>query len=293
MDILLTQAAALHLMTSRRAGAIVFDGPTDLNLWRPPGHERDFAEAYGPQLNDVLDKERRRLEGGRLAIGDIVRLHPGKLHCDFVIWIASREPHAHTKQSAPPSLDVIFKGVKRALEFAAERNVVRIAFAPLGAGPGEVDTAERLATIVRAAHEHKEECTAAGRRVALEEVQVCHPSGAMITQAQRLVQRMAKAARPEPMVAAASSAPSPRRAAGSGAKSSTPRAPRGTPRLDPDEINRQRAIAQPYDRTRSYLTQQWLIHPSFGVGRVDEVHDEKMMSVRFEDGQVRKLIHGR
>lgn len=291
MDILLTQAAALNLMTSRRAGAIVFDGPTDLQLWRPPGHERDFAEAYGPQLNDVLDKERRRLEGGKLAIGDIVRLHPGKLHCDFVIWLASREPHQHTKQATPPSIDTIFKGVKRALEFAAERNVVRIAFAPLGAGPGEADTAERLATIVRAAHEHKEECTASGRRIALEEVQVCHPSGAMITQAQRLVQRMAKAARPEP-VATTGATPAPRRAA-SAAKAKAPRAPRGTPKLNQDEIDHARAVAHPYDRTRVYLANQWLIHPSFGVGRVDQVHDEKMITVRFEDGQTRKLIHDR
>ncbi len=277
-------------MTSRRAGAIVLDGPTDLNLWRPPGPERDFAEAYGPQLPDVLDKERRRLEGRALAIGEIVRLHPGKLHCDFVIWVATRPPHAHTKQASAPTLDIIFKAVKDALAFAAERNVVRIAFGPLGAGPGEVDAAERLATIVRAAHEYKEECTSAGRRLALEEVQVCHPSGAMISQAQRMVQRMAKAARPE--ATPSTKAEPARKAAGSAKK---PPATRGTrvTKLSADEISHARTVAPPYDRTRSYLASQWVIHPTFGVGRVEEVVDSGMINVRFEDGQTRKLIHGR
>jgi O-acetyl-ADP-ribose deacetylase (regulator of RNase III) len=290
MDILLTQAAVLHLMTSRRAGAIVLDGPTDLNLWRPPGPEREFAEAYGPQLPDVLDKERRRLEGRPLAIGEMVRLHPGKLHCDFLIWVATRPPHAHTTQAAAPTLDVIFKAVKDALAFAAERNVVRIAFAPLGAGPGEVDTAERLATIVRAAHEYKEECTSAARRLALEEVQVCHPSSAMISQAQRMVQRMAKAARPE--VTPSTTSTPPRKPASKTKKPAGTRSTRVT-KLSVDEINHARTVAPPYDRTRSYLASQWVIHPTFGVGRIEEVVDAGMINVRFEDGQTRKLIHGR
>lgn len=277
-------------MTSRRAGAIVLDGPTDLQLWRPPGPDRDFAEAYGPQVNDVLDKERRRLDDGKLALGDLLRLHPGKVHCDFVIWIASRPPHGNTAPAPAPSLEVIFKGVKDALAFAAERNVVRIAFGALGAGPGEAETSERLATIVRAANEYKEECTAAGRRLAIEEVQVCHPSSALINQAQRMVQKMAKATRPEPTAAAAPAAkPARKKKLGS----TTTRAPRAPGKLTADEISHARTSAHPYDRTRVYLQNQWLIHTSFGVGRVDIVHDEKMITVRFEDGLQRKMIHDR
>lgn len=291
MDILLTQAAVLQLMTSRRAGAIVIDGPTDLRLWQPPGPDRDFAHAYGPLLSDTLDKERRRLPGGRLAIGELLRLHPGKLHCDFIIWIATRPPHAEIAQAPAPSLLVIFSAVKSALAYAAERNVVRIAFGALGAGPGEAETSERLATIVRAAHEYKEECAAAGRRLAIEEVQVCHPSSAVITQAQRMVQRMAKATRPEstPTTPTAPAAKKKARKVGT----TTTRAPRVSSKLSADDINHARATAHPYDRTRVYLQSQWLIHPTFGVGRVDIVHDEKMITVRFEDTQQRKLIHDR
>jgi len=291
MDILLTQAAVLNLMTSRRAGAIVFDGPTDLNLWRPPGPERSFAEAYGPQLNDALDKERRRLEGRPLALGELLRLHPGKLHCDFVIWVATRPPHDVTTQSAAPSLEVVSAAVRSALDYAAERNVVRIAFGPLGAGPGEVDAAERLAAIVRAAHEYKEACTSTGRGLAIEEVQVCHPSSAVITQAQRMVQRMAKAARPESTTTKTEPATAVRKKAAK-PRTST-RTPRGPAKLTQDEISHARSSAPPYDRTQSYLASQWFVHATFGVGRVDEVHDEKMITVRFEDGQQRKLIHGR
>jgi len=295
MDILLTQAAVLQLMTSRRAGAIVIDGPTDLRLWQPPGPERDFSHAYGPQLIDTLDKERRRILGGKLTIGDLLRLHPGKVHCDFIIWIATRPPHAEIAQAPAPPLSVIFSAVKSALAYAAERNVVRIAFGPLGAGPGEAETAERLATIVRASHEYKEECATAGRRLAIEEVQVCHPSSAVITQAQRMVQRMAKATRPEPTATATATAtatpPAKKKARKFGA--TTTRAPRISSKLSADDVNHARATAHPYDRTRVYLQSQWLIHPTFGVGRVDIVHDEKMITVRFEDTQQRKLIHDR
>jgi hypothetical protein len=63
--------------------------------------------------------------------------------------------------------------------------------------------------------------------------------------------------------------------------------------LSADDVNHARATAHPYDRTRVYLPTQWLIHPTFGVGRVDIVHDEKMITVRFEDTLQRKLIHDR
>jgi O-acetyl-ADP-ribose deacetylase (regulator of RNase III) len=251
MDILLTQAAVLNLMTSRRAGAIVFDGPTDLNLWRPPGPERSFAEAYGPQRSDALDKERRRLEGRALALGELLRLHPGKLHCEFVIWVATRPPHDATTQSAAPSLEVVSAAVRSALDYAAERNVVRIAFGPLGAGPGEVDAAERLAAIVRAAHEYKEACTSTGRGLAIEEVQVCHPSSAVITQAQRMVQRMAKAARPESTTTKTQPA-TPVRKKAAKPRAST-RTPRGPAKLTQDEISHARSAAPPYDANIFYM----------------------------------------
>ena len=63
MDIVLVNASVYGLPTSRRAGAIVYDGPTDLDLWRPPGPDRDLLHVYGDSLTNALDRERKELPG--------------------------------------------------------------------------------------------------------------------------------------------------------------------------------------------------------------------------------------
>ena len=141
MDISLLQASVLTLPSSKRASVIVYDGTQDLGLWRPPGKDRDLWDAYGQELRAVLDKEQKRLPNQRLPIGGVLRLHPGKLHCDFLIWVASRPPHADTESSPAPSVQVVQEISRKAIEFVAEHDVVRVAFPALGAGRGEAPVA--------------------------------------------------------------------------------------------------------------------------------------------------------
>src|SRR5690606_19746071 len=139
MDVHLIPVSALELPSSQRVDVIVHDGTTDLRLWPAPGPDRDLLDHYGPELTAVLDHERERLEEGRLPIGAILRLHPGKLHCNFLLWVASRGPEKAGIQAPAPSVDILEKAVRDALEFVRERHVARLAFRTLGAGPNAVD----------------------------------------------------------------------------------------------------------------------------------------------------------
>lgn len=297
MDISLLQASVLHLPSSKRASAIVYDGTQDLGLWRPPGKDRELWDAYGQELRGVLDKECGRLHDQRLPIGGILRLHPGKLHCDFLIWVAGRGPHGETEPAAAPSLAVVSDMARRVIEFVAEHDVVRVAFPALGAGPGEGPVAERMAAIVRAAAAYKEACFAAERPTHIEEILVCDPSSANVATAKRMVERLARTVTAPASVAPpasarerAPSAPRAPRSASGGSRSGS----RGAPRLAPDEVASARVRSQPYDRTRTYREGEWLIHPTFGVGRVQSVKQaERMVVVLFESGDERTMIHSR
>lgn len=294
MDILLLQASVLHLPSSKRASAIVYDGTQDLGLWRPPNPDRDLWDAYGDELRSLLDKERKRLPGGALDVGELLRLHPGKLHCDFLIWVASRPPHGETSASPAPSVEVVQDIARRVIEFVAQQDVVRVAFPALGAGRGEAPVPDRMAAIVRAVAAYKEACFAAERPTHIEEVIVCDPSSANVAKAKRSVERLARTGFAEPAPAPAPSRTAERSSAGKRTATKSGETPRRKgSRLRPEDIAAARARSQPYDRSHNYLEGDFFIHPVFGVGQVQVVKPERMVVVLFENGEERTMIHAR
>jgi len=293
VDIILINAKVLELPISRRAGAIVYDGTADLGLWRPPGPDRDLSDAYGSQLADTLAKLKTSLPGGELELGQTVRLHPGRLRCDYLIWAASRESHGELEAAAAPGLELLERLAESALQLAAHHDTVRVAFGTAGAGPGAEPAAERMAALVRGANAFRSSLEARGATTSVEEVLVCGPSAADVAKAKRMVERMARPASAPPLPPPT---PARRTASRSGSRSTsggTRRVarPRG---LDPDALMRARGQAGPYDRTETYIEGQWFIHPKFGAGQVQATHvAERMVTVLFEDGQQRRLIHAR
>ena len=288
------QSSVFHLPSGKRASAIVYDGTSDLGLWRPPGPDRDLSDVYGDELRAVLDKERKRLPGQVLAPDGVLRLHPGKLHCDFLIWAASRPPHGDTESSAAPNAEAIGEVARRVIEFVAQHDVVRVAFPALGKGRGEAPVADRMAAIVRAVAAYKEACFVAERPTHIEEVIVCDPSSANVAKAKRMVEKLARAGyaeAPAPAPAAPAArekkrAAAPRTAADGARK-------RGAPRLRPDDIAAARARSNMYDRSHVYMEGEFFIHPTFGVGQVQVVKPERMVVVLFENGEERTMIHAR
>jgi O-acetyl-ADP-ribose deacetylase (regulator of RNase III) len=287
MDLSLVQANPYELPTSQRVGVIVHDGTTDLRLWPGPGPDRDLLHAYGPDLPRTLDSERQRA-GGAIGDGSLLRIIPGRLHCDFMLWVATRGPENAGTQAAAPSREMIERAVTSVLEYVRERNVISIAFPALGAGPGQLDDAERLAIVARACTKHYESNLASGRSTTVEEIVLSDPRLSVVTTARRMLGQLAKLAAPTP---APSSSPSPR------AKSSGERAPsaakRGHPRLEPGEIQRARVVARPWDRATKYGENDFFIHAKFGVGKVVSLTPDGFIVCLFEDGETRKLIHAR
>lgn len=274
----------------------MYDGTQDLGLWRPPNPDRDLWDAYGDDLRAMLEKERKRLGKGRLAIGDQLRLHPGKLHCDFLIWVASRPPHGETEAAPAPSIEVVQDIARRVIEFVAQQDVVRVAFPALGAGRGEASIPDRMAAIVRAVAAYKEACFAAERPTHIEEVIVCDASSANVAKAKRQVERLARTGYVEPTPAPVASRPAERTtSSGSKRAASKPGEAKGRKgaRLRPEDIAAARARSAPYDRGREYIEGEFFIHPVFGVGQVQTVKPERMVVVLFENGEERTMIHGR
>ena len=294
MDILLLQASVLHLPSSKRASAIVYDGTSDLGLWRPPGPDRDLWDAYGDELRAVLDKERKRLPGNELPPNGVLRLHPGKLHCDFLIWVASRPPHGDTESSPAPSADRLAEVARSVIEFVAQHDVVRVAFPALGKGRGEAPVSDRMAAIVKSVAAYKEACLKAEKPAHIDEVIVCDPSSANVAKAKRMVERLAKAGYAEPAPAPAAAPARAARSSSSSSRSSgdAPRK-RGGPRLRPEDVAAARARSPMYDRSKVYVEGDFFIHPTFGVGQVQVVKPERMVVVLFENGEERTMIHAR
>jgi len=289
MDVTLLNTSVFDIPSSRRVGAIVHDGAADMRLWPGPGWDRELGHSWGPGLSRALESELRQTGQDRLPIGGAARVHRGKLHCDFLLWVATRVPEPGAERAPAPDVERIETAVLEALRFAAERSVERIAFPPIGDGPGELAEDERLAAVVRAAHRYQDRCFAEGRAPVVEEVLVCSPSPRSVSSARRKVSGLATAAEPpRPAPAEPKKKPARRRAVGARKK----RAP-AAPRLDPEEAARMRAASDPYDRSRTYEAGQWFVHPKFGAGRVENVTPEGAIEVLFEDGAVRKMIHGR
>jgi O-acetyl-ADP-ribose deacetylase (regulator of RNase III) len=295
VDVVLINASVFSLPASHRAGAIVYDGTTDLGLWRPPGPDRDLLYAYGDTLNSVLGKERALLNGGRLEHGQALRLHPGKLRCDYLIWLGGRPPHGDAEPAEAVAPSQIERLASAALALASKHDTSRVAFGAIGAGRSEADAAERMAAVVRGAHAFREQCLREGRSTPIEEVIVASPNAADVAKARRLTVRLAKAPPAEPSRAAAVAAAGARRSASGAGRSVATSSRRGRSRkLDPSEVARERTRAEPYDRSRAYAEGDWFVHPTFGTGQVQLVlGPERMVTALFEDGEERRLIHAR
>jgi hypothetical protein len=251
-------------------------------------------DAYGEELRAVLDKERKRLPDNTLPLHGVHRLHPGKLHCDFLIWAASRPPHGDTESSPAPSLETVGEVTRRVIEFVAQHDVVRVAFPALGKGRGEAPIADRMAAIVKAVAAYKEACFVAEKPTHIEEIIVCDPSSANVAKAKRMVERLAKAGYAEPPPAPAAPASRARSTSSSSSRSESGTGrKRGGPRLRPEDIASARARSPMYDRSRVYVEGDFFIHPTFGVGQVQTVKPERMVVVLFENGEERTMIHGR
>lgn len=287
MDVLFLNTSVFDIPSSRRVDAIVHDGTSDLSLWPGPSHDRDLRIAYVDGLKEALDTERKQAGVEAFERFQVVRVHPGRLHCDFLAWVVTRDPEPGTERHAAPSKEDLKTAVTKVLEFVSTRDVQRVAFPALGDGPSELDPAERLEIICRAANDYHERCFAAGRPAGIEEVLICHPSTRVIGQAKRKVQRLARTeevAKPE----SAKPATKKRATKGTGRKRST------GPALDQDELARQRSLARPYTMRETYSVGEWFTHKKFGVGCVQEVlSGQGFVDVLFEDGSVKRLVHGR
>ncbi|HEX6246026.1 MAG TPA: macro domain-containing protein, partial [Polyangiales bacterium] len=173
------------------------DGSSDLRLWPGPGPDRDLAEAYGPGLREALDAQRLKA-GGTVPLGEAVRIHPGKLHCNYLLWVATRGPENAGQRADAPPVDLLEQVVLRCLEIASGNNSISVGFGALGDGPGAKAPEERLAAIVRAAHRYQESSYASGKPARVEIVRVCDARSGVTAAARRMVGRLAHAA-PDPL----------------------------------------------------------------------------------------------
>ncbi|MBC7174037.1 MAG: hypothetical protein H5U40_16465, partial [Polyangiaceae bacterium] len=177
MDVKLLHTSVYDLPSQLRVGVIAHDGAADMQLWPGRGPDGDLREAWGDRLQAGLDAELRQVPGRELPVPGLVRVGRGRLHCDFLLWIATRPAEHGTEREPAPSLEVVRESIVRALAFVAERSVQRIAIPALGEGPGAADRVDRLVAIIEAAHEYHERCAAEGRAPVVEEVLVCEPIG--------------------------------------------------------------------------------------------------------------------
>lgn len=285
MDVLFVRSSVYSLPSAKRVGAIVYDGASDMQLWPGPGSDRDLREAWGRDLQRALDLELKSSGRKTLEDSEVIRVTRGLLHCDFLAWVATRPPERGTSREAAPSLEALSAAVGAALRFVAERSVERVAFGALAGGPGEADRAERLATIVKAANAYEDECFKTGQNPVVEEVLVCEPLASVLRDAQNKVRGLAKAAEPLPL---------PKKKAPASRKTAA-RKPRKVkaPVLTAEDVAAARAGAERYSMRMAYSVGDWIQHPKFGLGRIEETTAENAIVVLFEDGQSKKLVHKR
>ena len=288
MDVSIVRSSVFDLPSKRRVDAIAYDGAVDMRLWRGPGPDRDLDEVYGGDLQGFLDQEREKLGVDALSVGQVVRVHPGHLHCDFLVWIGTRQPEPGTSRTDAPTEDLLRESVIETLRFVAERSVDRVAFPPLGEGPNEVDRAERLAIIVRAAHEYEAQCQKEGRPPVVEEVLVCEPMADMARKAQTRVAKLAKTEAAEGPKAKEKKKKAPAKK-----KRATRKKAPAKPVLDLAELEAARHRAQSFSIRNTYALGDWMQHSKFGIGKVTLVTDTNAVEVLFEDGTSRKLAHAR
>lgn len=260
-----------------------------------------MLDAYGPGLREALEAQRTK-HGGEVPLGDAVRLHPGKLHCNYLLWVATREPERDAQLADGAPIELLERAVERCLEIAGSNGSISVGFGAIGEGPNAVPPEQRLAAIVRAAHRYHEACFASGRPARVEVVRVCDPRGGVTASARRLVGRLAQTApEPTPVRIETVERPPARRAASrttaASRSSAGARAPASASRrravevLDPGDIAQRRVTSNPYDRARRYAESEWFVHPRFGVGQVKRVTPDGAIEVLFEDGSTKKMLH--
>jgi hypothetical protein len=252
-------------------------------------------ERFGGRLQAALDAEIRQLPDRTLPLFDVVRVVRGRLHCDFLAWVATRPPQTGVRPEPAPDAAGIAKAVKASLQFASSRHVKRIGFSALGAGPGELPAAERLIAVIRAAHEYEEECAANGVSTGIEEVLVCETLGSVYQKVAAAVRDLAKIDNIVAQPASVRSATIKRdsaRTSGAGRKAST----RKGQKLAGPEVDAHRYNATDYSPRVRFSAGDWIRHTRFGIGRVEEVtpgDTTEQARVLFEDGVERRLVHAR
>lgn len=292
MDIQLQRYSLYDLPSQQRVDALVHDGAADLQLWPGPGPDTELRANWGDDLQRALETELRQQMSSRpLDLGQPMRIHRGRLHCDFLVWVATRLPEPGVERSPAPDEAGLRAAVKNVLAFVAERSVQRVAFDAMGAGLNELPRVDRLVAIAKAAQEYEDDCRRSGKSTVVEEVLLCEPEMKLFSLARARIGSLARAVEPpKPKV----EAPARREARGGGeSKSGGGGGKRGAPRLSADEIDRQRFNAAPYSMKNRYTGGQYMLHARFGVGRVEQVLPEGAVMVLFEDGELRKMVHGR
>ena len=285
MDVLFLNSSVFDIPSSRRVGAIVHDGAADLQLWPGPSFDRELRDKYGPGLQQALDVERRRL-GADHALGDVVRLHPGRLHCDWLAWVVTRLPEPGSTRQPAPTAATLEAAVLSVLKHCAGRNVARVAFPALGDGPQEMPKEERITLVVEVARRYEDDCFATGTAPVVEEVFVCEPSAKVLQAAKRKVARLAKSDFVEP----AAKPKTARRAKATGTRKPRGKAVR---RLAEEALDQGRSLAIPYNQGRRFSAGEWVAHPKFGLGRVELTTPDQKMEILFESGAVKMLVHDR
>lgn len=295
MDIEVSNHKLFELPPKMRVAAILHDGARDLKLWPGPGDDKTLARQHGRDLAALLDSERGSLPGDTLELGAPFRLHPGNLHCDYLLWLATREAESGASRAPAPSLGALAAAVTAGLEFVAERGGERVALGALGAGPEAADARTRLEAVARAAAAFAERRAAAGRPAVIETLVICVPEAA---EARALAGRLQVLLRDSPVVSLrttyklpAFSEKKPARKATSASKTSTGTGRSRRSGLSADEVSRARAAAPVYDRHAAYAVGGYLQHPKFGVGRVEATEAGGRVVLKFEDGETRRLLH--
>ena len=288
MDITLIQGSAFTLPTAQRASAIVFGGSQNLTTWPGSPVDRELIGLYGPTLPQSLAGERSKLASGQLELGQVGRVHPGKLHCDFMIWAATRGAEENGYQGRGAAPEVITQAVLEALRFASQRTALRLAISPIGAGRDEVPEADRLVLIVKACQRFEDEGYAGYKSSQLDEVVICTTSYQAIVSARSSVSNvrvvLSALAKPETKVKLKSESKAP--------SSKTVSKSKGIV-LEPAQIASARSRGEMWDRSRRYSAGEWFVHTRFGAGKVLETLTGDFMKVAFEDGETREMIHNR
>lgn len=284
MDVTLIRTSVFELPPQKRVGVIVYDGAADAQLWPGPGPDTELAAAFLDDLQASLDLELRRAELEVIELGEVLRVGRGRLHCDFLLWAATRPPERGLKREPAPSAKLIEEAALNALRYAYARDVERIAFPALGSGPDELPRSERFLAIARAAERFEAECREQGCSTNIEEVLLCEPAAGEYRKAAAKLGKLATAAELPAAPRASESTPRARAAAKTGARRRSG--------LDPVEIA-QNQNAPTYSMRERYTEGDFFAHPRFGVGKVVRLIDRGAIEVRFEDGSERKLVHGR